>query len=209
MLTPGRIRLLHALAVDVRIAKEEQAAALLTADGPVHDPVRELATLIAADMLRRDRVIARIPPPMAAPLARWAPGESPPDMAAVAWQSQKRWDVAPDVIKVYRAGPATRRLYGDLTAGTGNLSALAHDVACCELLLTFMRQFPERVPHWVGEDVRKDARAREEKLPDVILFDSGQNPYLVCEVVGVYPKARLEAFHDYVAGTLGLPYELW
>lgn len=131
-------------------------------------------------------------------------------MDAVAWRAEKRWDVSPAVVTTYRAGPRARRLYGHATAGgPGNLCALSHNIACGELLLAFARLAPDRLPDWVGEGLRKAEQGYGEKLPDVILYDPEGSPYLVCEVTGVYPPARLNAFHDYVSGVLALPYELW
>lgn len=211
MLTPNHARLLRHLCRDVGLVTDDQAARLAAGAGPpAPDTLRELGGLVARDLLRRERAIARVLPPLPAPLAAWWPGQPPPDTAAVAWRSERRWHLVPRVVTLFRAGPLARRLFGHATAGgPGNLSALSHDLACAELLLTFSRLAPERARDWVGEAVRKPAAGRGEKLPDVVLHAPDGTPYLVCEVVGVYPKARLDAFHAFVAGELDLPYELW
>lgn len=211
MKTPLRQRLLRHLCRDVSLATGSQLRRLL-ANGSA-DPdesIGDLTALVAGDYLRRMRVIARLLPALTAPLLRWGPGEPQPDFATVAWQLEKRWDIPPSVVPVYRAGPAARHLFGSGTHGNGiNLAAISHDLACTELLLTFATHEPVRVRHWVGEDLRKLALEHGEKLPDVILYDDALAPYLVCEVAGTYPKSRLEAFHAYVAESLRLPYELW
>ncbi len=211
MLTPRHERLLRHLCRDVRLTIGDLASELLDpCVAEATDSTRELSGLVTRDFLRRDRVIARILPRLETPLAVWQPGEPRPETGSIAWQSQKRWDIEPNVVPVYRAGPLSRRLFGYATAGgPGNLNALSHDIACCALLVAFSRTAPERVRHWVGEDLRKTEQGHGEKLPDVILFGEDLKPYLVCEVTGLYPKARLEAFHDYVANELRLPYELW
>jgi hypothetical protein len=211
VLTPGHERLLRHLCRDLRILRDEPAGQIIghEADRP-GDLLRELGGLVTRDFLRRERVIARVLTGLHAPLAVWQPGQDRPEMAAVAWQAQKRWHMSPRVVTIFRAGPRARRLFGHATAGgPGNLSALSHDLACGELLLAFSRLAPERLRDWVGEGLRKPEQGRGEKLPDVILYAADHSPYLVCEVTGVYPKARLDAFHDYVANVLGLPYELW
>jgi hypothetical protein len=211
VLSTGHERLLRHVCRDVRILEAGQAGQVIGHEtGDPGDLLRELGGLVARDFLRRERIIARVLPRLEAPLAVWQPGQNRPEMAAVAWQAQKRWDVSPEVVTAFRAGPRARRLFGHATAGgPGNLSALSHDLACGEMLLAFYRLAPERLRDWVGEGLRKPDQGYGEKLPDVILFTADGSPYLVCEVTGVYPKARLDAFHDYVANVLGLPYELW
>lgn len=210
MMTPRRERLFHLLCRHVRLVSESQAGRVMAIDAPGTTSVsRELADLVAGDFLRRDRVIARPLGPLTEPVVSWCPGEEPPDFGALAWRLGKRWDVPPRVMPVYRAGPAARRVFGSGTCSGGlNFAALSHDLACAEMFLAFAALWPERLAHWVGEDVRKDGLARGEKLPDVILYGADLEPYLVCEMAGSYPKARLEAFHAYVAA-LTLPYELW
>lgn len=210
-MTPRRKQLFRHLCRDVRIVSEAQASGVMAIGGPgPADVRRELAGLVIKDFLRRDRVIARVLPPLTEPIARWSPGEPPPDFGALAWRLEKRWDVPPQVLPVYRAGPGARRVYGSGTCSGGlNFAALSHDLACADMLIAFAARYPERLPHWVGEDVRKDGLARGEKLPDVILFDDNLKPYLVCEMAGSYPKVRLEAFHTYASVVLNLPYELW
>jgi hypothetical protein len=211
MLTQGQERLLRHLCRDVRLTISEFASEFLGLhEEGRSDSTRELSELVSRDLLRRDRVLARILPMFDAPLAAWRPGDLPPPMASVAWQSEKRWTIKPNVVTVYRAGPVARQLFGYSTAGgPGNLNALSHDIACCQLLVKFSRSAPNRARHWVSEDLRKSEQEQGEKLPDVILYDDQFCPYLVCEVTGVYPKLRLEAFHNFVADVLGLPYELW
>jgi len=208
MLTLEQERLLSALCQNVRIATANQAMAILHPERGDEDASRELSQLVAKDLLRRDRLLARLIQ-FENPLVVWTPGSTPPEMASIAWRARKRWNVQPEVVTVYRAGPVARRVFGQATAnGVGNLNSLCHDLACTELLLTFLARRPERIADWVSEDRLKRDQEQGDKLPDVVLYaESG--PYLVCEVIGVYPKARLSAFHDFVAGVLGLPYELW
>jgi hypothetical protein len=101
-------------------------------------------------------------------------------------------------------------VFGSGTCEGGlNLAALGHDLGCTDLLLAFAASHPERVRHWLGEDLRKAALQHGEKLPDVVLYGDDCRPYLMCEVAGAYPEARLSALHDYAATVLNLPYELW
>lgn len=211
MMTAARVRLLEALCRHVRVVAADQAATLLGLDaGQTADVTRLLADLVATNFLRRHRVIARRPTPLAEPLVEWHPGDPPPDFAALAWRLDRRWDVPPRPVPVYRAGPAARAVFGSGTCATGlNLAALGHDLACTDLLLAFAAARPERVRHWVGEDLRKAGLRHGEKLPDVVLYGDDHRPYLMCEVAGAYPAARLSALHAFAATVLNLPYELW
>lgn len=211
MLTAPRVRLLEALCRHVRLATDEQAATLMGHDaGRAAAFTRQLADLVAKNFLRRHRVIARRATPLTEPLLAWQPGQPRPDFAALAWRLDRRWDVPPRVVPVYRAGPAARRVFGSGTCAGGlNLAALGHDLACTDLLLAFAASRPERVRHWVGEDLRKAGLQHGEKLPDVVLYGDDGRPYLMCEVAGAYPESRLSALHDHAATVLTLPYELW
>jgi hypothetical protein len=211
MLNDRKQRLLRRLCQDVRLIRKETAEKLLrVGEGEEFDAARELADLVARDFLRRDRVLARVLPEMAEPVVRWQHGEPVPEMGPLAWRLEKRWDLKPEVVTVFRAGPAARRVFGGASAGGAiNPAALSHDLACADLLATFAVAAPDRLRHWVSEDLRKNDLVHGEKLPDVILYADDLTPYLVCEIAGIYPKARLQAFHDFVANTLGLPYELW
>jgi hypothetical protein len=211
MLNEPHARIVRHLCRDLGLLSEDQAVRL-SGDGSTDTEavVRELGGLVTSDLLRRERIIARVLPPLELPLVAWRPGDRWPDLAAVAWRAEKRWDVRPRVVTVYRAGPVGRRLFGHATRGAAqNLSSLSHDIACGELLLAFYRLAPERVRDWVGDAFRRPDQQRGEKLPDVVLQAPDQTPYLVCELTGVYPKSRLEAFHEYCADALRLPYELW
>lgn len=210
-MNPRHEHLLKTLCQKVRLATADQAAAIMAiaAPGPV-DTTRELYPLVTRDWLRRDRVLARLLPPFACPIATGGPGDPLPDFAPLVAALERRWDVAPEVTTVYRAGPAARLTFGTGGHGSGqNLAALGHDIACTGLYLAFAALHPERLAHWVGEDFRETVATRGEKRPDLILFGGDFEPYLVCELAGVYPRHRLEAFHAYCAETLNLPYELW
>ena len=211
MLSDGKQQFLRHLCRDVRMVRQAAAEALLVrCEGEAIDPARALSDLVARDFLRRDRILARVLPELVDPLYSWQPGEPAPEAGPLSWRLEKRWDIRPEVTTVYRAGPAARRVFGGGGSTGGiNLAALSHDLAIGDLLVAFAARAPERLGHWVSEDLRKDDLEHREKLPDVVLYSDAETPYLVCELAGVYPKARLEAFHDFVANALRLPYELW
>jgi len=203
--------ILAALSRRVRLFSLAQIASFWWEGAPssVPNARRRLAKLVDMGLLAGLRVLAQPLPPLTEPLARWRPGQGEPDLAAVAWQLQKRWSTAPRETPVYVATRRAAGLFGGRARGElrRELQA-AHDLGVAAVYLHFLGNLPALAEYWVGEDLLRQYRIGQ-KIPDAVLAESPRaRPTLVLEFGGAYTVRRLRQFHKHCAED-DTPYEIW
>jgi hypothetical protein len=172
---------------------------------------RWLAARAAEGLLVRHCVLARLTPPLDAPLWASETGGEPADPGhAVAWRLARRWATTPLRVIVYTAGRRLARIYGgQMRGGLGNPDAISHDLALAALYVRFAATRPEAARDWVPDFRRAAAAGYGEKQPDVLLFDADGTPYRAVELAGIYSAGRLAALAAHCRVGLGLPLEVW
>ncbi|HYV38099.1 MAG TPA: hypothetical protein VE988_20605 [Gemmataceae bacterium] len=157
------------------------------------------------DLFRRHRVHARIVPLADRPLAVFRPDDELCDMASLAWELHKRWEVRPKMVSVYTRGPKCFKIFSsNAHADIRNLGSLSHDLLLSELFFKFLREAPARAAEWSPDWEREGDLRHGEKLPDVILRSEGT----AVEMCGAYSKERLLALQMFVCKRLKLNLEL-
>lgn len=144
--------------------------------------------------------------PLSEPLARWSPGDAPPDAASVAYALQIRWCKPLVKQTVYTAARRTLRLYGGPRQREGRLNhfQLTHDLMVSALFLLFRQTEPDRAETWISEDLLP--KRRGAKQPDA-LVQTNAGPLFI-EFGGSYRAERLRKLHRHCAST-GIAYEIW
>ena len=167
---------------------------------------RLVGELVEARLVRREEVFLPRTELLWAPFFRWQPGEPAPAFGVIAHRMAGRWGGPVEAKSIVLATPRAARLFGG-HAGRVQQAARAHDLHLAEVYLQFLRTRPEEAMDWVSAATL--AADREgQVLPDAAIVDRDGTPRLAIELVGHYPKERLERFHvDSVARDL--PYELW
>lgn len=167
---------------------------------------RRLSALGAAGFVRRVALLSHPELDLRRPTVVWAPGQTAPAFASVAYRLQKRWAMP---IEPCSAFVATRRAandFGGRAPGLKRPLQATHDLHVTTVYVRCVLDRPELVEEWLSEDILAPSR-RGEKLPDAEIV-RGDRTLLVVEFGGAYDAARVERVHrDCVERRV--PYELW
>ena len=108
----------------------------------------------------RTTVLARTLPVPESPLASWRPGDSAPDVGAVAYRCQDRWRRRPPrPCTVWVATERAARLFGGVRRGELRQPAQAtHDLGVAAVWLRLREVSPEWAAAWRGEDLLAHTR---------------------------------------------------
>ena len=203
--------ILRALTLKVRLFSLEQlAAAWWSPTRSGKDNARKrMSALAELGLVVRVRPLARPLPECLSVLAAWAPGQPQPELSALAWSLQSRWQKPPQATTCFVASKRAASLFGG--RGRGELKhdyQATHDLGVSAVYLQFREAAPEREEKWIGEDVLRP-HYRKRKLPDAVLASTpSATPELVIEFGGAYDLRRLKAFHK-DCQQKHLPYEIW
>lgn len=200
--------LLQTLAQRVRLFSQRQIADYWWG-GELPNARRRLKRLAAEELLTNTTVLARTLPELESPLASWRPGDSAPDIGAVAYRCQDRWRKRPPrPCTAWIASERAARLFGGVRRGELRQPTQAtHDLGVAAVWLRLRELSPEWAAAWRGEDLLAHTR-RGEKIPDAFLVDAQEQVLWVIEFGGGYDAARVQAFHQDCA-MRGLSYQLW
>lgn len=209
-LTPFDRLLVGTLCARVRALTFDQYVRLGRAAGRTNSraAARRLRRLADAGLVRAVRALVRPVDPLTAPVAAWAPGDPPPDFAALAWRLERRWRVALRPQPVLFATARSVRVFGGWASGRlGNVGQLSHDLHVAEVYLHFLTDRPERAARWVAGELLRGTAGRNQKVPDAVLVD-GPVTTLAIDFGGLYDARKLAAFHRNMLARR-LPYEVW
>lgn len=202
---------LRAITLKVRLLSLEQlASAWWTPTRSGRDNARKrMSALAELGLILRLRPLARPLPDLLSPLATWAPGDREPQLSALAWSLQTRWQMPPRATTCFIASRRAASIFGG--RGRGELThdyQATHDLGVSAVYLQLKKDHPEREEKWIGEDILRP-HYRRKKLPDAVLaLSPTATPELVIEFGGAYDRRRLEAFH-LDCRKKDLPYEIW
>lgn len=177
--------------------------------GELANARRRLKRLVAEELISSMTVLARTLPELESPLANWRPGDSAPDIGAVAYRCQDRWRKRPPrPCTVWIASERAARLFGGVRRGELRQPTQAtHDLGVAAVWLRLRKIAPEWAAAWRGEDLLAHTR-HGEKIPDAFLVNAHEQVLWVIEFGGGYDAARVQAFHE-DCERRGLPYQLW
>jgi hypothetical protein len=211
ILTRADSILLEVLSTKTRVATRDQAVRVLARGGVESRRVgrRRLHVLSASGILACEDVPARPLLDLRGPLVAWRPGLPQPDLDALAWTLEKRWQEPLATTRVYFAGREGLRLHGGVARGhLTNINQVSHDLHVTEVYLRLLAEEPALAAAWVGEEELGETRLKYQKQPDAVLCDEDGRPRLAIEFGGLYGVEKLSAFHRDM-DRRGLPYEIW
>lgn len=137
-------RILDTLTARVRLLSLSQIARVFWSG--VRDPRvaarKRLAVLERTGFLERLNVLARPELPLPAPVAKWAPGEAPPNFGAVAYQVQARWEQAPTPTTVVVATARAGHWCGGQGGRRPRTSEITHDLHLAAVYLRLLAEWP-------------------------------------------------------------------
>lgn len=174
--------------------------------------LRRLALLIERRLIVRHRLSVRPTLWPTAPMVCWSPGDAECDFDELARRLAKRWQEAPVSTSVYRATRRAVNLFGGvLRQRPAPGYQASHDLALSSVYLHYLRNRPDEVTLWKGED--ELPRTRElsagRKRPDAVLR-KGKHVIRAIEFGAAYPADRLREFHaDCADQSPPVPYEIW
>ena len=169
--------------------------------------------LVASGLLRFAVVPARPSIRLTGPLFTWVPGEPGPDADAISYAAETRFSAPLEPTRLYYATPKAIRLFGGHASGEmPNAQQVAHDLCVTSIYITLLSNDPDVAALYRGEDQMKDFEGKYHekyrKVPDAFLCDEDGRPCIAIEFVGLYPAARITAFHHDMSRR-GFSYELW
>lgn len=207
VLTDRDLALLETLSLKVRLLDVAQAAAWWGESRSAPSAARQrLRALEAAGYVERAYVLAHPLLEMSAPVFTWTPGQSPPDMAALAEYLQRRWTLAPVSRAVYTVTRRTAHLFGGVGGPPEHRSQATHDLHVTAVYLYLLKMAPQRAADWINADLFPPPE--KQKHPDAFLRDTKGTPYLFLEFGGAYDVTHLEKLHCTCVARQ-LDYELW
>lgn len=130
-----------------------------------------------------------------------------PDLGAVSYRLQRRWDKHPVITTLVAASHACANFFAGHGGRLSREVERTHDLHLARVYLLYRAQNPSVMPFWIFEErLRKEHRLKNEMLPDVLIRGGGMTR--VVEFGGAYSREKLKAFHQYCAER-NLPYEIW
>lgn len=208
-LTSRDRELLDTLAVRVRVLTLTQVAR--TWWGATANPKRQsrerLARLERAGWVETFTATARPELTLAGPLATWKQGGDEPDMDALAYALQVRWQESAKVQPMVTAKLQAGKLFGGDGGRKPRASETTHDLHLSSIYLKLRSENAKLASTW-----RSEARLAKEradgvgKVPDAMIIDRGQRR--VIEFGGSYSARKLREFHTYCAQQKWA-YEIW
>lgn len=206
-LTRRDLEILDGVTLRIRVLTLHQIARTwwATSTRPIENARDRLKILQGENLVQIERAPAHPELALYAPVIHWNPGGPPPDLGAASYQLQNRWKEHPiPTVCVSATGKAAKR-FGGHGGRFPRPVERTHDIHLARVYLLYRRL--GATSGWTfEEELRANQRRRSERLPDVII-QNGRFQKVV-EFGGSYPKAKLEAFHDYCAKQ-NLPYEVW
>jgi hypothetical protein len=165
--------------------------------------------LVASGLLGHVAVPARPIVRLDGPLFAWAPGEPGPDVQALSYAAERRFSAPLEPTRIYYATRKAVRLFGGHGSGEmPNAMQAAHDLGVSAIYLGLLAGDPEVAALYRGEDQMADFHQKYQKVADAYLCDERGRPCVAVEFLGLYPPARIAAFHDDMRRR-ELDYELW
>jgi len=164
-----------------------------------------LRKLEAAGLLERTTRMARPAPTCRAPLARWMPGDPPPDFRSLSRAIRNRWKGRlAEPTEIVTATALAARLLGGAVRPL-RATETTHEIGLAALFLTHYRD-----ANWVSDLTQYSelGRSRDAALPDALIRDDVGRTLLAVEYAGQYGAEKLSQHHaDMDAAELG--YVLW
>jgi hypothetical protein len=201
------LEILEVLSRRVRLLSLDQVARTWwqTTRNATANAARRVAVLERRGLVHRMQAMTHELPALAAPLVAWHPGEATPNLPALAYQLESRWNspLRPTVLVT-----ASRTVGAWLGGGGGRHpreSEISHDLGLAGLYLRFRSDERDRAASWLPEDLFQPGEL-DGFIPDAIVRE-GARPTLI-EFAGAYKKERLQKLHASCLRA-GLSYELW
>lgn len=168
---------------------------------------RRLGRLEAAGLLATARVLAHPLLDLDAPLARWRPGDSEPDLGQTSYRLKARWTEHHRLTTVHLPTKRAAHLFGGSGGRFDYPLQATHDLHVTALYVRLAVESPELAAHWRGEETLRLNRKRG-KICDALIVDDREKPALAVEFGGSYRVDRVRAFHR-VMKHRRLSYEIW
>lgn len=206
---PRDEQILDVLSDKVRLLALGQMARIWWAPGAVQTARKRLRKLEEAGLIGRARVLANPMLELSAPLFSWKAGREAPDVDALAYTLETRWDSAPpELTTIYFATrAAVNRADGCQAGFFAHPDDAAHDLHVSELYLQLLTKHPELVPLWRSEDALPEPEPFGFK-PDAAFLNEAGDIRLYIEFGGRYKATRLSKIHRYCEER-EVPYDLW
>lgn len=191
------------LATKLRVITSHQIAAAYFAErkDPRECAGRLARKLEAVGLAKAWRaVITHVDTPM--PLLAWRPIDEQPDIPAIAWANQKRWQSATPTRTVCLTSTERAKAMFGGSCREPRHRELEHDVAVTSVYLRLALQEPEVLAAWQHEDgLLKSC----DKRPDAVLARMGQKTFI--DILGRgYTRDKIsQIWAAYQASSL----ELW
>lgn len=200
---PINRQILYLLTWQLRVVTATQLRRILVARfNSSASATRTVRPLIGAGLIMSARTVATFVE-SAGPLCVWNPGRRTPNVAALAWQLEKRWAQArARTVTICWATQRAARLMGGLSPFRSHASQLEHDLGTAGILTALYETAPNSAANWVSEDILHrdfaDDQPAFKKLPDGVLVNDGLITQ-VLEFGGQYSQKRLRRFHRHFA----------
>lgn len=160
---------------------------------------RRLRALEESQLLASYRVRSLPLLDISSPVLSWRPGEPEPDVGAVAWKLQSRWQGDARPTQVFVATEQSARIFGGRATGKiKNQFQATHDLGVAQMYLQIRKERPELLEDWIGEDVYASKR-KGQKLPDAVIAsfpNATCNRVLLTDCTWPAYRARLHAECD-------------
>jgi hypothetical protein len=200
--------LLGVLATKVKVLTVSQVRRTWWPDCGSDDLVRRrLKRLRQVGLLQLGRMVVFPEVTLGAPLAKWNPGASEPDLRCLLAKTRRRWSRSIEVVTAVSITATGAAMYGG-RARRVRPSEGTHDVHVAQVFLKKLSESSEQAAEWIGEcELASESRGAEGVIPDALVRLAGQ--MLAVEVVGEsYTLAKLQRFCAYCRHR-GWSYELW